>query len=245
MCSQMDLGLSKDLYPRMPICRSRLITSEGRDRFHRYESAGKGNEESEVFREWVDITNQVRAIILAFIAGKEAIIMASLVALLVLAAGFSAWGMEYSVGSGKDDWWTIYPDQSTGAGGQVNHPSWALDALRSKPVLIYVHKECDYCAPQTEAANKVAEEFKGKITYYELLGGGSDTRAEEALRSYDPDGGKTYVPMTIIVTLASGSAGEVGPVWHSSENITGEDWIRTHIEDAISYYDESSSGWKK
>jgi thiol-disulfide isomerase/thioredoxin len=120
-----------------------------------------------------------------------------------------------------------------------------LDALKGKPVLIYVHKECDYCKPQTEAANKVAEEFKGKITYYEISGDGGDSRAEEALMAYDPNGGVTYVPMTIILTLAPGSDGEVGPVWHSSEEITGEDWIRTHIEDAISYYDENSSGWKK
>jgi len=112
-------------------------------------------------------------------------------------------------------------------------------------VLIYVHKECDYCAPQTEAVNKVAQEFKGKITYYEILADGSDSRAEEALMAYDPNGGVTYVPMTIIVTLAPGSEGEVEPVWHSSEEITGEAWIRTHIEDAISYYDENSSGWKK
>ena len=173
------------------------------------------------------------------------IILASLIALLVFAASFSAWGMEYSVGSGNEDWWTRYPDQSSGAGGQVNHPSWVLDALKGKPVLIYVHKECDYCVPQTEAANKVAEEFKGKITYYEISGDGGDSRAEEALMAYDPNGGITYVPMTIMVTLAPGSEGEVEPVWHSSEEITGEAWIRTHIEDAISYYDENSSGWKK
>jgi len=172
-------------------------------------------------------------------------VLASLIALLVFAANSSAWGMEYSIGSGNDDWWTRYPDQSSGAGAQVNHPSWVLDALKGKPVLIYVHKECDYCKPQTEAANKVAEEFKGKITYYEISGDGSDSRAEEALMAYDPNGGVTYVPMTIILTLAPGSDGEVGPVWHSSEEITGEDWIRTHIEDAISYFDENSLAWKK
>lgn len=196
-------------------------------------------------REWVDIIGQIKAIIMALITGKKATIAASLAALLVLVACFGACGMVYSTGSGKDDWWTGYPDQSSAGRAQVNHPSWVLDALRSEPLLIYVHKECDYCRPQTEAADEVAEEFKGKITYYEILADGSDSRAEEALMAYDPNGGITYVPMTIIVTLAPGSEGGIGPVWHSCEDITGEDWIRTHIENAISYYDENSFGWNK
>jgi thiol-disulfide isomerase/thioredoxin len=230
----------------MLICRSGIITSGARDRFHRYgEDRRKDNKRQRIIGGVGNITNQIKAMILTFIAGKRAIISVSLVALLVLAASPCAWGMGYSVGSGEDEWWTKYPDQSPAAGEQVNHPSWVLDALRSKPVLIYVHKECDYCRPQTEAANKVAEKLKGKIAYYEILAGGSDSRAEEALKAYDPNGGINYVPMTIILSLAPGSDGEVGPVWHSSEEITGEDWIRTHIEDAISNYDENSLAWKK
>ena len=99
---------------------------------------------------------------------KKTVGIASLITIVLLASGFCAIGAEYSVGSGNDEWWTTYPDQSTGAGGEVSHPSWVLDALKSKPVLIYVHKSCDYCVPQTEAVQNITEEFDGKITIFEI-----------------------------------------------------------------------------
>jgi hypothetical protein len=176
---------------------------------------------------------------------KKTICMASLIAVFILATGFNASGATNSVGSGNDDWWTKYPEQSTGAGKEVSHPSWVLDALEKKPVLIYVHKECDYCVPQTEAVANVSDEFKDDITYYEINADGGDSRAEEALQAYDPNGDVSYVPMTIIVTLAPDSEGKVEPVWHSTEEVTGDDWIKNYVEDAISYYDENSSNWKK
>ncbi|MBC7121346.1 MAG: hypothetical protein H5T33_07265 [Candidatus Methanosuratus sp.] len=64
----------------------------------------------------------------------------SLIAVFLLALGFYAAGAEYSVGSENDDWWTVYPDQSTGAGVEVKHPDWVLDALKSKPVLMRASK---------------------------------------------------------------------------------------------------------
>jgi hypothetical protein len=174
-------------------------------------------------------------------AFKKGFFVASLMAALILMTGLDALGAENTVGSGSDEWWTVYPDQSSGAGGEVNHPSWVLDALENKPVMIYIHKDCSYCAPQTEAITKMANEYKGEITYFEIMGDGSDSRAEEALLAYDPNGGVSYVPMTIIVTLAQDSDGEVVPVWHSSEDITGEEWIKNYIEDAVSYHDDNSS----
>lgn len=176
---------------------------------------------------------------------KKTICMASLIAFFVLTAGFSASAAVNSVGSGSDDWWTKYPKQSNASGTDVNHPAWVLDALENKPVLIYVHKDCSYCAPQTAAVTNVSNEFKGDITYYEIKADGSDSRAEEALLAYDPNGGVSYVPMTIIVTLAPNSEGKVVPVWHSNEDLTGDDWIKNYVEDAITYYDENSSNWKK
>ena len=65
---------------------------------------------------------------------KKTVGIASLITVILLASGFCAAGAEYSVGSGDDDWWAAYPDQSTGAGGEVNHPSWVLDALKGKVV---------------------------------------------------------------------------------------------------------------
>lgn len=169
--------------------------------------------------------------------------IASLIAVILLALGFNAAGAEYSVGSENDDWWTAYPDQSTGAGGEVKHPDWVLDALESKPVLIYVHKDCDYCVPQTEAVQNITEEFDGKITIFEMGADGSDERTNEAMQAYDPDGGTMYVPLTVILTLAPDSEDEVVAVWHSTDNVSGEEWIRNYLEDAMSQYDENSANW--
>ena len=169
--------------------------------------------------------------------------IASLIAVFLLAFGFYAAGAEYSVGSENDNWWTAYPDQSTGAGGEVNHPDWVLDALESKPVLIYVHKSCSYCVPQTEAIQNITEEFDGKITIFEMGADGSDERTTEAMQAYDPDGGTMYVPLTVILTLAPDSEGEVAAVWHSTDQVTGDEWIRNYVEDAIKQYDGNSADW--
>ncbi len=169
--------------------------------------------------------------------------ISSMIVIILLASGINAMGAISYVGSGNDDWWTAYPDQSPGAGGDVNHPSWVLDALKDKPVLIYVHKSCSYCTPQTLAVQNITDEFNGQITFFEIMGDGSDARSEEALQAYDPNGGVMYVPMTVIVTLAPNSEGEVVPVWHSTEEVTGDGWVKNYVEDAIVQYDENSVNW--
>lgn len=173
----------------------------------------------------------------------------SFLALLVIvgllatgAIGFSgASEIKYSVGSGNDDWWTTYPAQSPGSGNEVNHPQWVLDALGSKPVVVYVHKGCSYCKPQTDALAEVVKEDGNEFIYFDISADGNDNRAEEALQAYDPTGGITYVPMTIIVTLSPNSEGNVEPVWHSTEEVTGKEWIKNYVEDAISYYNENKA----
>jgi hypothetical protein len=176
---------------------------------------------------------------------KKAVGIASLIAVCILAYGLNAMGAEYSVGSGNDDWWTTYPEQSSGAGGEVNHPSWVLDALGSKPVVIYVHKGCSYCAPQTAALTEIEDEMGDKFTYFNISADGSDERMGEAMQAYDPNGGTMYVPLTVIVTLAPNSEGKIEPVWHSTEEVTGEDWIKNYIEDGSAKYSENSANWNK
>ena len=173
---------------------------------------------------------------------KKTVGIASLITIALLASGFCAIGAEYSVGPGNDEWWTTYPDQSTGAANDVNHPSWVLDALKSKPVLIYVHKSCSYCVPQTEAVQNITDEFNDKITIFEMSAD-NDARSEEAMQAYDPNGGTMYVPLTAVLTLGTNSDGEVVPVWHSTDQVTGDDWIKNYVEDAISQYDENSANW--
>lgn len=174
---------------------------------------------------------------------KKTLGLASLITIIFLISGFYATGAEYSVGSGNENWWTAYPDQSSGAGVKVNHPSWALDALKSKPVLIYVHKSCDYCAPQTAAVQNITDEFNGQITVFNIGADGSDSRSEEALKAYDPNGGKMYVPLTVVLTLATDSEGKAVPVWHSTDEVTGDGWIKNYVEDAISHYEDNSANW--
>jgi len=174
---------------------------------------------------------------------KKMVRIASLITIILLVSGSGVVGAEYSVGSGNGDWWTVYPDQSSGAGENVAHPSWVLDALKSKPVLIYVHKSCSYCAPQTAAVQNITDEFGGQITIFNIGADGSDARSGEAMQAYDPNGGTMYVPLTVVVTLAPDSEGEVVPVWHSTDEVTGDGWIKNYVEDATSQYDENSAKW--
>ncbi len=150
-----------------------------------------------------------------------------------------------TVGSGSNDWWTVNPEQSSTAKSEVEHPQWVLDALEKKPVLIYVHKGCGYCRPQTEAMAGVVSKYGDRFTYYDISAGGSDPKAEEALRAYDPNGGVSYVPLTAIVTLAPDSKGKVRVIWHSTEEVTGMAWIEEYVQDAVSYHNENSGKWKK
>jgi len=149
------------------------------------------------------------------------------------------------IGSGVDDWWTVYPAHSSAAGSIASHPQWILDALEQKPVMIYVHKGCSYCLPQTEAMAEVVNEYKDELFYYDISAEGQDARAMQAVTAYDPNGGVSYVPLTAIVTLAPDTDGKVQVVWHSSEQVTGKAWIEEYARDAISYHNQNSGNWKK
>lgn len=229
----LDIIKSKDLYPIMSICRlglpSKWQDSDAIGAICIGNECGKGYQ-----TKWRVYSMDIIT---------KTVCIASLITTILLASGFSAMGAEYSMGSGNDDWWTAYPDQSSGANGEVNHPSWVLDALKSKPVLIYVHKSCSYCTPQTKAVQNITDEFNGQITFFDIGAEGSDSRSEEALQVYDPNGGTMYVPLTVLVTLAPNSEGKVEPVWHSTDEVTGDGWVKNYVEDAISHYSDNSANW--
>ncbi len=166
------------------------------------------------------------------------------VAAYCILASSSFYGLEDHklVGSGADDWWISYQAKSSAYGTEVNHPSWVLDSLKEKPVVIYVHMDCTTCKPQSEALDEVVEELGDDFTYFDLAGDGSEAMANDAV-VYDPDGGVAYVPLTVILTLAPDDDGNVQVVWHSSEEATGKDWIEDYVEDAIYLYDRHSSSW--
>ena len=153
---------------------------------------------------------------------------------------------EYSVGSEDDDWWIVYPDQHLNTGSEVNHPSWILSALEDTPILILDHSQgrCKACIDQENDVNSVLEDLGGEITYHNLISGSGDQAADELFGIYDPNGGKSYIPLTIVVTLIQDDDGDVQVGWHSFETPTGEDRIRTYVEDAINYHEENVDNWE-
>ncbi|NYT02009.1 MAG: thioredoxin family protein [Methanosarcinales archaeon] len=172
-------------------------------------------------------------------------LLALLIALFILsAAPIAAASAEFSVGSGADDWWIDFPDGHVSSGSEVSHPQWLLDALQDGPVLIYAHKQCSYCAPQEEALDELLPEYEGQIDFIDVDAEKGDPKSGE-VAIYDPDGGPHYVPLTIVATLVEDQDGNVAVGWHSSEAVTGKDWIQSYIEDAIYYHDQNSAGWSQ
>jgi hypothetical protein len=179
---------------------------------------------------------------------KDKCLTTLVVGIIVLAAGLvgAVSATEYSVGSGPDDWWTVYPDQHPNAGSEVDHPQWILDELEEKPVLILDHStgKCKACIDQESYVDAVLEDYGDDVTYENLISGGSDTRADELFDIYDPNGGKPYIPLTVILTLVEDSDGNVVVGWHSMEDPAGgEEMVRSYIEDAIDYHEENVGDW--
>jgi len=182
----------------------------------------------------VDISHPVKIESCALILG---IIMA--VGLVAVASA-----AERSVGSGPDDWWTAYPDRHPDAGSQVPHPRWVLDILRDRPLLILDHStNCRACTDQEEAADAVLEDYGDDIAFENLIVNVGDFRAEGLFDVYDPDGGKQYIPLTIVLTLVEGSDGKVVVAWHSVEDATSVEWLRSLVRDAIELHGENVGGW--
>lgn len=153
---------------------------------------------------------------------------------------------ERSVGSGPDDWWTVYPDQHPEAGSEVEHPKWVLDSLDEKPVLILDHStgKCKACIEQEGYVDAVLEEYGDGVTYENLIYGVGDDKADGLFEIYDPNGGKNYIPLTVILTLVEDSDGNVVIGWHSMEDPDGgEEMVKSYIEDAIDYHEENVGEW--
>lgn len=172
-------------------------------------------------------------------------LLVPLVALFILSAIPVAFGSPaHSVGSGEDDWWISYSDHHGSPGTQVSHPQWLLDALEEGPVLIYAHKECSYCAPQEEAIDELLQEYGGQIEFIDVDAEKGDPKSAD-VAIYDPNGVPHYVPLTILATLVEDQDGNVKVGWHSSEEVTGKEWIQSYIEDAVYYHDQNSARWSQ
>ena len=165
---------------------------------------------------------------------------------LALSEDWNSYSPVYSLGSGEDDWWTAYPDQNANSGSSVEHPSWVLEALKEKPVLIMVHSsDCKPCLIQMPRIKEVANSFESDLKYYDVLAEGSGfQKALDILDVYDPVGGVQYVPTTIFITLIKGSDGKVEVAWHSAIDAMSEDQINGYAKDSIHYHKQNVADWR-
>ena len=163
-----------------------------------------------------------------------------------LAADEGSYQPAQTLGSGQSDWWTAYPSQNAKAGSSVEHPSWILDALKEKPVLILVHSSnCKPCLVQIANMEAIMADSGEDVTYYDILAEGSNIqKAMELLNIYGPTGGEQqYVPTTIFLTLIKGSDGKVGVAWHSVEDAMSKNQVGAYVKDAIYYHRLNQGDW--
>jgi hypothetical protein len=148
------------------------------------------------------------------------------------------------VGSGPENWWIEYPYQHLNAGSAVDHPSWALDALKERPVIMLIHKNgCHTCVLQEAEIRKVLGGLGDDVTYADVLFDSDWEKGWTALTVYDPSGDPGLVPVTVFLTLAPGPDGNATVAWHSAVGYRDEGWIRSYLNDAITLYRENSASW--
>ena len=144
------------------------------------------------------------------------------------------------MGTGTEDFWTVYPAIHPSSGQTVTHPDWVLAALSQGVVMILDHSEgCYPCVQQTGICESVYASHP-ELEYYDLLSGTDEPAASQAFAAYDPNGGVHYIPLTIIVTKAMDGYGNEVVAWHSWEGVVDAVTLGSWIDDAQSYYDDST-----
>ncbi len=122
-----------------------------------------------------------------------------------------------------EDWWTEYPNDHAKAGQSVGHPSWILDALKEKDMvlLFFWQVGCGPCVLQwedmvdedlvsgTEEDGKLVK-YTEIVNFYSLDINEKDIY-KSALHTYDPQGSSYGTPTTtFLVTLHDDEIG-----WYS------------------------------
>ena len=152
----------------------------------------------------------------------------------------------YSLGSGKEDWWVKYPDQSPKANAPVNHLSWVIDALKDKPVIILVHStDCKACKVQMKDLDLVLSVYGNDLHYYDMTADVISEKVMDVLNAYYPNAGMPMVPTTVVLTLVKDTDGKVTVGWHSMDDAMGEDVVASYVKDAVYYYRQNSADWNK
>lgn len=151
--------------------------------------------------------------------------------------------LAHTIGSGPEDWWIEYPDQHPNAGSVVDHPTWALDPLEEKPLIMLIHSSgCSACIKQEEDIQEVLRDLGDDVSYLDVLYDDDIDKTWTALEIYDPTGDPGNVPVTVLLTLAPGDDGDLEVAWHSYLGSRGEERIRSYLNDAIVLYEENSEG---
>jgi len=106
----------------------------------------------------------------------------------------------YSLGSGKEDWWVKYPDQSPNANAPVNHLTWVIEALKDKPVIILVHStNCKACKVQIKDLDQVLSVYGNDLHYYDMTADVISEKVMDVLNAYYPNAGMPMVPTTVFL----------------------------------------------
>ncbi|MEM4729945.1 MAG: hypothetical protein QXH42_09350 [Thermoplasmata archaeon] len=141
---------------------------------------------------------------------------------------------KHKSGTGPEHFWTVYPSGHVQAGNSVPFPSWVREESASKVLLILVHSEgCAPCIQQQEDVRALMGDgsLSASVSYIDLLADGSDARAQDCFRVFDPDGMQNYIPLTVVV--ARDPAGTY--FWHSWEGVTGRANLEGWLRDAMHY----------
>lgn len=141
---------------------------------------------------------------------------------------------KHKLGTGPEDFWTVYPAGHASSGQQVPFPSWVQEESASKVLLVLAHSEG--CAPCVQQQNDIRAimgdlSFQAAVNYIDLLSGGTDARAQDCFSILDPEGKQNYIPLTVIV--AKDPSGKY--VWHSWEGVTGKANLEGWLRDAMHF----------
>jgi len=156
----------------------------------------------------------------------------------------------HSVGTGSNDFWITYPAGNPSSGQDVDHLSWIVDSLKTKPVLFVVHRTgCVGCAAQAKRVIDLGEKYNKEANFYDLdaFDGASNDILQKAndVYMYDPDGPPGYIALTGIYTYVKEN-GAIKIGWHTWEapndmTISDSD-LETWIKDCIYYYHMNGGG---
>jgi len=148
----------------------------------------------------------------------------------------------HSIGSGKNDFWIVYPTGHINSSESVIHLSWVNDSLKEGCILLVVHKtDCKTCQPQADRTIRLAENFNEHIVFYDFdltLGGSIEKNGLDSYL-YDPEGPPKFLSLTVIITLINNS-GTIEYAWHSWELDVKYRVMEEWLKDGIYYWYQNS-----